>query len=236
MEGAEIVVANLNLLRIMGVGIAIDDFGTGYSSMSYLKTLPDHVAEDRPLVRHRPRRRTPPTPASCARSSRWPTARSSPSSPRASRRRTSSSSSRSTAATRCRATGSAVRCRWRASIGSWPRSWRSGAGPARGRGYAAVRPAFSCSRQHAVEEVLAALAPHREAPGAIGPRAQAPLHRVADREVLVLDAVADVDRGLVPRDRLGRRDVGEVEVEDHLGLARRRGAARGSCPSRPRTS
>ena len=59
MEGAEIVVANLNLLRSMGVGIAIDDFGTGYSSMSYLKTLPDHVAEDRPLLRDRPGRRTP---------------------------------------------------------------------------------------------------------------------------------------------------------------------------------
>ncbi len=40
MEGAEIVVANLNLLRSMGVGIAIDDFGTGYSSMTYLKTFP----------------------------------------------------------------------------------------------------------------------------------------------------------------------------------------------------
>jgi diguanylate cyclase (GGDEF)-like protein/PAS domain S-box-containing protein len=40
MEGAEVVVANLNLLRSMGVGIAIDDFGTGYSSMSYLKRYP----------------------------------------------------------------------------------------------------------------------------------------------------------------------------------------------------
>jgi diguanylate cyclase (GGDEF)-like protein/PAS domain S-box-containing protein len=40
MEGAEIVSANLNLLRSMGVGIAIDDFGTGYSSMSYLKSFP----------------------------------------------------------------------------------------------------------------------------------------------------------------------------------------------------
>jgi diguanylate cyclase (GGDEF)-like protein/PAS domain S-box-containing protein len=40
MEGAEIVVANLNILRNMGVGIAIDDFGTGYSSMSYLKRYP----------------------------------------------------------------------------------------------------------------------------------------------------------------------------------------------------
>ncbi len=40
MEGADIVNANLNLLRTMGVGIAIDDFGTGYSSMSYLKSFP----------------------------------------------------------------------------------------------------------------------------------------------------------------------------------------------------
>ena len=40
MEGAEIVVANLNVLRNMGVLIAIDDFGTGYSSMSYLKRYP----------------------------------------------------------------------------------------------------------------------------------------------------------------------------------------------------
>jgi diguanylate cyclase (GGDEF)-like protein/PAS domain S-box-containing protein len=40
MEGAEIVVANLNALRGMGVRIAIDDFGTGYSSMSYLKRYP----------------------------------------------------------------------------------------------------------------------------------------------------------------------------------------------------
>jgi diguanylate cyclase (GGDEF)-like protein/PAS domain S-box-containing protein len=40
MESAEIVVANLRLLRGMGVGIAIDDFGTGYSSLHYLKRYP----------------------------------------------------------------------------------------------------------------------------------------------------------------------------------------------------
>jgi diguanylate cyclase (GGDEF)-like protein len=40
MEGAEIVVANLNMLRSIGVGISIDDFGTGYSAMSYLKRYP----------------------------------------------------------------------------------------------------------------------------------------------------------------------------------------------------
>ncbi len=40
MESAEIVVANLRLLRGMGVGIVIDDFGTGYSSLNYLKRYP----------------------------------------------------------------------------------------------------------------------------------------------------------------------------------------------------
>ena len=40
MEAAESVVANLNTLRSMGIGIAIDDFGTGYSSLSYLKRYP----------------------------------------------------------------------------------------------------------------------------------------------------------------------------------------------------
>jgi EAL domain-containing protein (putative c-di-GMP-specific phosphodiesterase class I) len=40
MESAEIVVANLRLLRGMGIGISIDDFGTGYSSLNYLKRYP----------------------------------------------------------------------------------------------------------------------------------------------------------------------------------------------------
>jgi diguanylate cyclase (GGDEF)-like protein len=40
MESAEIVVANLRMLRGMGVGIAIDDFGIGYSSLNYLKRYP----------------------------------------------------------------------------------------------------------------------------------------------------------------------------------------------------
>jgi diguanylate cyclase (GGDEF)-like protein/PAS domain S-box-containing protein len=40
MESAEIVVANLRMLRGMGVGIVIDDFGTGYSSLNYLKRYP----------------------------------------------------------------------------------------------------------------------------------------------------------------------------------------------------
>ena len=51
MEGAEIVVANLSLLRSMGIGVSIDDFGTGYSSMSYLKRYPvTSVKIDRSFV------------------------------------------------------------------------------------------------------------------------------------------------------------------------------------------
>ena len=34
------IVAKLNYLRDLGVGIAADDFGTGYSSLSYLKDFP----------------------------------------------------------------------------------------------------------------------------------------------------------------------------------------------------
>jgi diguanylate cyclase (GGDEF)-like protein/PAS domain S-box-containing protein len=40
MESAEIVVANLEALRSMSIGISIDDFGTGYSSLTYLKRYP----------------------------------------------------------------------------------------------------------------------------------------------------------------------------------------------------
>ncbi len=40
MESAEVVVANLEALRSMSIGISIDDFGTGYSSLSYLKRYP----------------------------------------------------------------------------------------------------------------------------------------------------------------------------------------------------
>jgi diguanylate cyclase (GGDEF)-like protein/PAS domain S-box-containing protein len=40
MESAEVVVANIEALRSMAVGISIDDFGTGYSSLSYLKRYP----------------------------------------------------------------------------------------------------------------------------------------------------------------------------------------------------
>ena len=74
MEGAEIVVANLNVLRNMGVGIAIDDFGTGYSSMSYLKRYPvTSLKIDRSFVTDLPV--NPADAGSCARSSKWRTAR-----------------------------------------------------------------------------------------------------------------------------------------------------------------
>ena len=42
----------------LGVRISIDDFGTGYSSLSLPEALPDRQAEDRPVVRPRPRQRT----------------------------------------------------------------------------------------------------------------------------------------------------------------------------------
>ena len=45
-------------LQALGVRLALDDFGTGYSSLGYLRALPDRRAEDRPLVRRRPRRAT----------------------------------------------------------------------------------------------------------------------------------------------------------------------------------
>lgn len=46
-----IIVARLNALRDMGVGIAIDDFGTGYAALSYLQTLPVTVLKiDRSFV------------------------------------------------------------------------------------------------------------------------------------------------------------------------------------------
>ena len=40
MADEEVVMAQLNNIRGMGVALAIDDFGTGYSSSSYLKKFP----------------------------------------------------------------------------------------------------------------------------------------------------------------------------------------------------
>jgi diguanylate cyclase (GGDEF)-like protein/PAS domain S-box-containing protein len=40
MEKDETVVATLNALRGLGVGISMDDFGTGYSSLNYLRSFP----------------------------------------------------------------------------------------------------------------------------------------------------------------------------------------------------
>jgi diguanylate cyclase (GGDEF)-like protein/PAS domain S-box-containing protein len=42
MRRAEQVIANLGVLRGMGITIAVDDFGSGFSSLAYLKRLPIH--------------------------------------------------------------------------------------------------------------------------------------------------------------------------------------------------
>ncbi len=40
VRGADSVIAIMNQLRAMGMGLALDDFGTGYSSLAYLKKFP----------------------------------------------------------------------------------------------------------------------------------------------------------------------------------------------------
>jgi EAL domain-containing protein (putative c-di-GMP-specific phosphodiesterase class I) len=40
VRGADAVIAIMNELRAMGMGLALDDFGTGYSSLAYLKKFP----------------------------------------------------------------------------------------------------------------------------------------------------------------------------------------------------
>jgi diguanylate cyclase (GGDEF)-like protein/PAS domain S-box-containing protein len=52
MQDAQLALATLRQLRLMGVGLEIDDFGTGYSSLSYLQKLPfDTVKVDRSFIK-----------------------------------------------------------------------------------------------------------------------------------------------------------------------------------------
>src|SRR5947207_1940306 len=82
------------------------------------------------------------------------------------------------------------------------RSQRRAVGAGSGSGSAApgtlLEPGRQVRGEEPVEEVLAALAAHAEAARAICARRQAALDRLADRGVLVLDALPDGEAREVP--------------------------------------
>jgi EAL domain-containing protein (putative c-di-GMP-specific phosphodiesterase class I) len=52
VTNADLVVAKMQILRGIGIGLALDDFGTGYSSLAYLRSLPlSQLKIDRSFVK-----------------------------------------------------------------------------------------------------------------------------------------------------------------------------------------
>src|SRR5215218_5979149 len=63
--------------------------------------------------------------------------------------------------------------------------------------------------------MLSCLAPHRQSSTLIRPRIQPALHRLTDRDILILDALAHLNTGAA---RLLTHHIRKVKIEDHFSL------------------